>query len=96
MEYTEAIFRTKALVYRTFKEVESSWKFDNQLSQYMNLVRMFATDAGKLKSRIVLLRGTLPTPSRDARSERRPRGLKNTVINAGKKAVVGGLRNQPD
>ena len=75
MEYTKAIFSYKALVYQTFKEVESSWKskllkvkLDDQRSQYIDLVGMFATDAGKLRSRIVSLRGTLPTPSRDARS----------------------------
>ena len=96
MEFTEAIFSYKALVNRTFKDVESLWKsklpyvkFNNQPTQYMNLVGMFANDAGKLKARIILLRGTLPTPSRDARSERRPRGLKTTLINVGKKAVVG-------
>ena len=96
MEYTEAIFSYKALVNWTFKDVESSWKskspnvkFDDQRSQNMNLVGMFANEAGKLKSRIVSLRGTLPTLSRDARSERRPRGLKTTLINVGKKAVVG-------
>ena len=58
------------------------------------MVKMFANDAGKLKSRIVLLRGMLPTPHRDARAERERRGLKNTLFNAGKKAVgaaAGGL-----
>ena len=53
----------------------------------MDMVEMFANDAGKLKSRIVSLRGVLPTPHRDVRAERRSRDLKNTLLNVGKKAV---------
>ena len=85
MEYTKAIFSYKALVNRTF---------DNQRYEYMNMVEMFANDAGKLKSRIVLLWDVLPTPNRDVRVERERRGLKYMLFNGGKKVVgaaAGGL-----
>ena len=101
MEYTEVIFGYKVLVNQTFESVAKSWettsphtKFDDQRFKYMNKVEMFANNAGKLKSRIVTLRGVLQTPNRDVGAERERRGLKYTLFNAGKKVVgtaAGGL-----
>ena len=102
MEYTAAILGSKALVNQTFESMSSSWKtkspntnFDDQRYEYMNMVQMFANNAGKLKSRIGSQRGVLPTPNRDVRAERERRGLKNRLFNAGMKVVgaaAGGLR----
>ena len=99
-EYTQAIISYKVLGNQTFKSLAPSWnpvyvpsepavRFENQQLEYVNLVEMFVSDAGRLKSRIVNLWGSLPTPSRGVRAERGKQGLLSTLFRAGKK-VLGG------
>ena len=101
MEYTTTISGYKAQINRTFDAAADSWKratphtpFDDHRDKYLDMVKVFTHDAGKLKSRIVLLQGVLPTPSRDVRAEREERSLFSMLLNVGKKVagstVAGG------
>ena len=65
-EYTQSIISYKVLGTQTFKSLAPSWnpvyvpseqavRFENQQLEYVNLVEMFVSDAGRLKSRIVNL-----------------------------------------
>ena len=101
VEYTSAVLGYKTQVNwvfdsaaRSFEKAHPNTPYHDHHDKYLDMVDLFTTDAGKLKSRIVSLRGVLPTPHRDARAERESRYLKNVLFNTGKKVVktaTGGL-----
>ena len=87
MEYTTTISGYKAQINRTFDAAADSWKratphtpFDDHRDKYLDMVEVFTHDTGMLKSRIISLRGVLPTPSRDVRAEREERSLIGTLF----------------
>ena len=101
MEYSEAVLGYKTQIIRVFDDAARSFEkqhpktpYHDHRDKYLDLVNLFTNDAGKLKSRIVSLRGSLPTPHRDARADRESRDLKDALSNVGRKVVktaAGGL-----
>ena len=76
MEYTTATVGYKSRINRAFDSARTSFQKAHpetplHRDKYLDMVEMFANDAGKLKSRIVSLGGVLPTPHRDVRAERK-------------------------